>query len=108
MIDFNLTNEQSKLQKTARDFAQKEIRPLVEQIDQQDFSQCSPWDVLKGMYKKAAQLGFTTMMIPEAYGGGGMGCIEHVLVEEEIAAVDLGVAASYFNISNTDSLPNWC
>lgn len=101
MIDFSLTSEQANLQKIARDFAMKEIKPVVEEVDRQEFSRCFPWDFLKGMYAKAARLGFTTMLIPEEYGGAGMGCLEHVLVEEEIAAVDLGVAASYFNISNT-------
>ncbi len=101
MIDFTLSEEQVLLQKTVRDFAQKEIRPVVEEIDQTEFSQCDPWSRLKEVYKHATRLGFTTMLIPQEYGGGGMGCIEHVLLEEELAAVDLGVASAYFNLSNT-------
>ena len=101
MIDFTLTEEQVLLQKTARDFARREIKPIVEEVDQLEFSQCEPWDKFKEVYKHATRLGFTTMLIPQEYGGGGMGCIEHVLLEEELAAVDLGTAAAYFNLSNT-------
>src|SRR5512139_918577 len=101
MIDFTLTEEQALLQKTARDFAQREIKPIVEEIDQQEFSHCTPWEKLRGAYTQAARLGFTTMLIPEQYGGGGLSCLDHVLLEEELAAVDIGVAASYFNISIT-------
>ncbi len=101
MIDFTLTEEQILLQKTARDFAQREIKPVVEEVDKIEFSQCEPWSKFKEVYKHAAKLGFTTMLIPQEYGGGGMGCFEHVLLEEELAAVDLGVAAAYFNLSNT-------
>jgi alkylation response protein AidB-like acyl-CoA dehydrogenase len=101
MIDFTLSNEQALLQKTAREFAHREILPIVEEIDQLEFSQCTPWDKFKSSFQQAARLGFTTLLIPEAYGGGGLGCIEHVLLEEEIAAVDIGVAAAYFNMSNT-------
>lgn len=101
MIDFALTQEQAMLQKAARDFAQKEILPVVEEIDQTEFSQCDPWSKFKPVYQHAARLGFTTLLIPEEYGGIGMGCIELVLLLEEIAAVDLGVASAYFNLSNT-------
>lgn len=101
MIDFTLTEEQALLQRTARNFAQNEIRPIVEEIDRLEFSQCAPWDKFKQVYKHAAKLGFTTLLIPEAYGGGGAGCMENVLFEEEIAAVDIGVAAAYFNTSIT-------
>lgn len=101
MIDFTLTEEQALLQRTARDFAQREIKPIVEEIDRLEFAQCTPWDKLKGAYTQAARLGFTTMLIPEQYGGGGLSCLDHVLLEEELAAVDIGVAATYFNISIT-------
>ena len=101
MIDFTLTEPQALLQKTARDFAQREIAPVVEEIDRLEFSQCMPWEKLEPVFKHAGQLGFTTLLIPEAYGGAGAGCMEVALLQEEIAAVDLGVAAAYFNIAIT-------
>jgi alkylation response protein AidB-like acyl-CoA dehydrogenase len=101
MIDFQLTQEQVVFQETARQFAQKKVKPIVDEIDQMEFSRCTPWEYLKAVYTEAASLGFTTMLIPEKYGGGGAGCLENVLFLEEIGAVDVGVAASYFNTSIT-------
>ena len=99
MLDFTLTEEQQMLQKTAREFAQNEIRPVVEEIERLDRSKSRPWDVSRKMYEKAVKLGFTSMLIPQEYGGGGLGCLENVLLEEEFGAVDVGIAATLFNMS---------
>lgn len=104
MVDFQLSQEQAAFQQTARQFSQRKIKPVVDEIDQLEFSQCAPWDRLKSVYKEAASLGFTTLLIPERYGGGGAGCLENVLLQEELGAVDVGVAASYFNTSITAPL----
>src|SRR5512145_2431605 len=99
MVDFQLSPEQAALQQTARQFAQQKIQPIVDEIDRQEFSQCTPWEHFKDVYQEAASLGFTTLLIPERYGGGGAGCFDNVLFLEEIGAVDVGVAASYVNNS---------
>lgn len=104
MIDFQLSPEQTALQQTARQFAQKSIKPIVDDLDRKEFSQCTPWDHFRDVYREAASLGFTTMLIPEQYGGGGASCLDNVLFLEEIGAVDVGVAASYFNTSITAPL----
>ncbi len=95
MIDFTLTEEQLLLQRTARDFAEKEIRPVIEKIDQmEDGSTEETWKLVEGIFQKAAQLGFTSLYIPEKYGGGGRGPIDGAIISEELAAVDLGIANS--------------
>jgi alkylation response protein AidB-like acyl-CoA dehydrogenase len=104
MLDFQLSPEQAALQQTARQFAQKSIKPVVDDIDHMEFAQCTPWERLKGVYQEAAALGFTTLLIPEQYGGGGGSCLDNVLFLEELGAVDVGVAASYFNTSITAPL----
>ncbi|HEX2907828.1 MAG TPA: acyl-CoA dehydrogenase family protein [Phototrophicaceae bacterium] len=104
MVDFQLSPAQASFQQTARQFAQQKVQPIVDEIDRQEFSQCTPWEHIKAVYQEAASLGFTTLLIPERYGGGGAGCFDNVLLLEEIGAVDVGVAASYFNTSITAPL----
>jgi len=103
MVDFRLSEEQSLLQKTARDFAKNEIKPIVKEIIEMERAgtKFKPWDLCQKMYRKGAKLGFTTLLIPEKYGGGGMGCMDNVVLLEELGAGDVGIAAAYFNMSIT-------
>ena len=104
MIDLTLSSEQDLLRKTARDFAEKEIRPVADEIDRMDRAKEMPWDKVRPVYQKAARLGFTSLLIPEEYGGQGGTCIDNVLLQEELAAVDMGIAASYFNVTITGAV----
>ena len=101
MIDFSLTEEQKMLQQTARDFAQKEIEPLVEQIEKLDHAKQSPWELCRPMVKKGTALGFTKMLVPEQYGGLGQGCRDIIILLEELGAADVAIAADYFNLTMT-------
>ncbi len=100
MVDFSLTDEQQMIQKTARDFAQNEIVPLAEAVRNRPEG-TSPWDLVRPVYQKASELGLTKLLIPEEYGGMGGTCLDNVIVMEEFGAADLGIAASYFNVSMT-------
>lgn len=88
--DPSLSEEQSAIREMARDFAENEIRPIVSEADE---SQEFPTDV----FRKMGDLGFLGVMVPEEYGGAGLGSREFSLVVEEVARVDpsvaLGVAA---------------
>lgn len=99
MISFNLTGEQQLLQKTARNFAEKEIAPVVEKINSMDRTKGTPWTFSREVFQKAQDLGLLSLLIPMEYGGGGLGCMENVLVQEELGAVDMGIAASLFNMT---------
>jgi len=78
VVDFDLTEEQRLLQKTAREFAQREMRPVALEYDKKGEV---PWDIIK----KAHALGLDTAFIPEPYGGGGIGStLTHVIVMEEL------------------------
>jgi len=101
MVDFSLTEEQRLLQQTARDFAEKEIRPVVDAVARMDRSKEVPWDYCRKMVKKGCELGFTKLLIPEEYGGLGRQCFDNVLVMEELGAADVGIASSYFNLNAT-------
>jgi alkylation response protein AidB-like acyl-CoA dehydrogenase len=89
-IDFGLDEQQRAVREAARDFAAKAIDPIVEEMDE---AQQFPHEV----FAQAGELGFLGIIIPEEYGGAGMGYVEYVLVIDELTRVDpsvgLGVAA---------------
>jgi len=79
-MDFALTDEQRMIQDTAKNFAEKEIAPHVEEDEKNHF-----WR--KAIFDKMAELGFFGFCIDEKYGGNGMGFLEGALAIEQIAKV---------------------
>ncbi len=74
-----LTSEQREIQAVCREFALNEIRPISLAVDEADTEM--PWEV----WHKAADLGLTSFMLPEEYGGGGMtDAFTQCLVQEEL------------------------
>ena len=98
-IDFSLTQEQLWLQQTARDFASSEIQPVAKRLDESKDPNLAPWDFCKGVFRKGADLGFTSLLLPQEYGGKGRKCVDFVLVQEELGAADVSIACSYFNLT---------
>jgi alkylation response protein AidB-like acyl-CoA dehydrogenase len=86
-VDFSLTPEQRAIEETAREFARREVDPIVEEIDE---SQRYPREVMA----KAGELGFLGIIFPEEYGGAGLGYVEYVLVVTELSKVDPSVGIS--------------
>ncbi|MEV5610831.1 acyl-CoA dehydrogenase family protein [Streptomyces sp. NPDC052225] len=81
-----LTTEQRAVVDLARSFAAEEIRPRARAVDEADVE--TPWD----LWHKAAKVGITGFMLPEAYGGGGFTDVfTQVLVQEELCVGDLGI-----------------
>ena len=67
----DLMPEQREIQALCREFAEKEIRPISLAVDEADTEM--PWEI----WYKAAELGLTSFMLPEEYGGGGMTDVLH-------------------------------
>ena len=86
-MDFSLTEEQRAIQETAREFARREVDPIVDEIDE---TQKFPREVMA----KAGELGFLGILFPEEYGGAGLGYIEYVIVITELSKVDPSVGIS--------------
>jgi alkylation response protein AidB-like acyl-CoA dehydrogenase len=86
-VDFSLTEEQRAIQETAREFARREVDPIVDEIDE---SQKFPREVIR----KAGELGFLGIIFPEEYGGAGLGYLEYVLVVTELSRIDPSVGIS--------------
>lgn len=104
MIDFSLTQEQQILQTQAREFAQNKIQPIVQIIEESNNPEMEPWEVCQNLFRKGSELGFTSLMLPEELGGVGRKCIDLAIVLEEIGAVDVSIACSYFNLTAAMSL----
>ena len=86
MIGFQLTDEQEQMRQLARRFAEREIRPVAAEYDENDEL---PWPVIR----KAAQAGLLSYQYPEEYGGGGVSSVlTSCLVIEELAWGCLGIA----------------
>jgi len=99
-MDFRLNDEQKEIQRAVREFCTKEFTPeLALELDQKE-------EFPLALYKKAAQLGFTSMRIPQEYEGQGYGVLEDCLVVEEMCRADpgLGVAVSLGNLMIPDVL----
>ncbi|MCW3982095.1 MAG: acyl-CoA dehydrogenase family protein [Candidatus Bathyarchaeota archaeon] len=99
-MNFDLSKEQQEIQRAAREFAEKELTPeLALEFDRKE-------EFPATLYRKAAQLGFTGIRIPTAYGGQGYGVLEECLVVEETCRVDpgLGIALSVGNLIIPDAL----
>jgi len=86
-MDFTFTDEQKDIIKAAREFAEKEFPDQAEECDREERFPTNLW-------KKACELGFVGVFIPEAYGGAGLGFLEHCLITEEFWRVDPGIGIS--------------
>jgi len=100
-MDFTLSGESKMMVKAARDFATREIEPIVVKIEEED---AIPDDIMK-KFAKARMLG---MMIPKEYGGIGSSALNMILILEELAKT--GSAAAFqmaFSNSIAETLYYW-
>ena len=80
-MDFALTDEQELIRSTAREFADKVIRPAAD-----DNARNSHFDT--DLVKKIADQGYLGAIVPREYGGAGLDYITYGLIVEEIGRVD--------------------
>lgn len=82
-----MTEERVAIQRMAREFAMKEVLPVANELDplQQD--------IPMSLRDKLAKLGFFGILIPEEYGGLGLGVFEYCLITEELARAWMSVAS---------------
>ena len=87
-MNFNQTENQNLVRSTIEEFAKKEILPNVMKWDEaQEFP--------RHIFKQLGELGFMGILIPEEYGGAGMGYNEYIIAIEELAKVCGSVGLSY-------------
>ncbi len=78
-----LTAEQKDIARAAREFAEGEFKERAKEFDEKEEFDLAIW-------KRAAENGFMGTFIEEAYGGAGLGFLEHSLITEEFWRVDPG------------------
>jgi alkylation response protein AidB-like acyl-CoA dehydrogenase len=86
-MDFDLTEEQKDIVKAAREFAEGEFPDRAQDCDRNE-------EFPRDLWKKACELGFVGVFIPEAYGGAGLGFFEHCLINEEFWRIDPGISSA--------------
>ena len=79
-MDFNLSREQLLVQKMYREFAQNEVKPLAQEVDEQERF---PEETVR----KMAKLGMMGIYFPTEYGGAGADVLSYVMAVEEMSKV---------------------
>ena len=82
-----ITEERGLIQKSARDFAMKEVLPVANELDK------VKGDIPMSIRDQMGELGYFGMRIPERYGGLELGVFEYILVTEELARAWMSVAS---------------
>lgn len=86
-MNFEYNETQSMIAQSIRDFAEKNIRPNIMEWDE---AQIFPIP----LFKKLGEMGFMGVLVPEEYGGSGLGYHEYITVVEEISKVDPSIGLS--------------
>jgi alkylation response protein AidB-like acyl-CoA dehydrogenase len=91
-----MTEERRMIQSAAREFAMKEVLPVANKLDP------IKGDIPMDLRDKLAQMGYFGIMIPEEYGGLGLGSFEYCLITEELARAWMSVSSI---IARTNTIP---
>lgn len=82
-----MTEERRMIQEAARRFTENEVTPVANRLDPER------GDIPESLREKMAEMGYFGIMIPEAYGGLGLGRFEYCLITEELARGWMSVAS---------------
>ena len=86
-MNFEYSETQKMVADAAKEFALQFIKPNIMDWDERQFF---PVDV----FKKAGELGFMGVLVPEELGGSGLGYHEYIAIIEEISKVDPSIGLS--------------
>ncbi len=86
-MDFTLTPEQIFLQRSCREFAEKEILPFVDKLEEDLAGR-------KALFERMAKMGFFLLSVPRIHGGHSNGSIAYCSALMEVAKADAGVAVA--------------
>ena len=82
-----LTPDQQDLRQMVHSFADEEIIPTCKELEIEGIFP-------EELYKKAYEMGLTTMILPEKYGGMGLDIFTYSICKEELARGDAGFAGA--------------
>jgi alkylation response protein AidB-like acyl-CoA dehydrogenase len=81
-----LSDEQRAVRDLCRDFAREVIRPVAREVDEADI------EVPMAVWEKAAEVGITSFMLPEEYGGGGVTDVfTQCIAQEQLTYGDIAI-----------------
>lgn len=86
-MNFEYNETQSMIAQSIKDFAEKNIKPNIMEWDE---AQIFPIP----LFKELGEMGFMGVLVPEEYGGSGLGYHEYITVIEEISKVDPSIGLS--------------
>src|SRR5579871_6341050 len=83
LLDLQLTEEETQIRDTAREFAQGELAPRVTEAYLNEVTD-------PGIFKEYGSMGLLGITIPTEYGGAGASYVSYGLVAREVERVDSG------------------
>lgn len=86
-MNFETSETQKLIAQSIRDFAKQHITPFMMDWDE---NQIFPTE----LFHKLGEMGFMGVLVPEAYGGAGLGYHEYITIIEEISKVDSSIGLS--------------
>ena len=92
-LDFDLGEMADTIRETTRRFAADKIAPIAAEIDQTD-------EFPRQLWPQMGELGLHGITVDEEDGGLGLGYLEHVVAQEEVARASASVGLSYGAHSN--------
>jgi alkylation response protein AidB-like acyl-CoA dehydrogenase len=85
-MDFEFTEEHKMFQKAMRDFAEKEVAPLVKEAEEDETCPVE-------LFAKLGKLGYLCPAYPPEYGGGGLGKLGDCIMIEELTKICSGICS---------------
>jgi alkylation response protein AidB-like acyl-CoA dehydrogenase len=82
-----LTEERLIIQEAARRFAMDEVLPLANQLDPEKGT------IPPELIRKMSEMGWFGMLLPEQFGGPGLGCFEYCMIAEELSRAWMSVGS---------------
>jgi len=92
-LEFDLGEMADTIRETTERFARDKIQPIAAEIDEKD-------EFPRDLWPQMGELGLHGITVEEEYGGLGLGYLEHVVAQEEVARASASVGLSYGAHSN--------
>ena len=92
-LEFDLGEMGQAIRETTERFAREQIAPIAAEVDEKD-------EFPRHLWPKMGELGLHGITVEEEWGGLGLGYLEHVVAQEEVARASASVGLSYGAHSN--------
>ena len=92
-LDFDLGEMADTIRETTKRFADNKIAPIASEIDVTD-------EFPRQLWPQMGELGLHGITVEEEWGGLGLGYLEHVVAQEEVARASASIGLSYGAHSN--------